>query len=136
MAIIHVERLTKYFGDVVLFQNLNFDINKGEKVALVAKNGAGKTTLLSLLLGKDTPQDGEIFIQPDCVIGYLEQNPELLGTNSIYDEVFNSNTTVVSLLEQYSLASSQNDTDTIEKLSHQLDVHNVWNYEHTVNYAF
>lgn len=134
MAIIHVERLTKYFGDVVLFQNLNFDINKGEKVALVAKNGAGKTTLLSLLLGKDTPQDGEIFIQPDCVIGYLEQNPELLGSNSIYDEVFKSNSTVVSLLEQYSLASSQNDTDTIEKLSHQLDVHNVWNYEHTVNY--
>ena len=133
MAILQVENLTKRFGDVVLFQNLNFIINKGEKVAIVAKNGAGKTTLISLIVGKDTPQEGIIYMHPNTVIGYLEQNPELDSTKTIYDEVYYSNSFIVELIEKYATAISCNDTVTIDKLSNELDVHNVWEYENQVS---
>jgi len=133
MAILQVENLTKRFGDVVLFQNLNFIINKGEKVAIVAKNGAGKTTLISLIVGKDTPQEGIIYMHPNTVIGYLEQNPELDSTKTIYDEVYYSNSFIVELIEKYATAISNNDTVTIDKLSNELDVHNVWEYENQVS---
>ncbi|MCG8699209.1 MAG: ATP-binding cassette domain-containing protein, partial [Bacteroidales bacterium] len=52
-TILRVEGLRKSFGDLELFENVNFVVNKGDKVALVAKNGAGKTTLLNILAGND-----------------------------------------------------------------------------------
>ena len=57
--LLQVENLTKSFGVNSLFDDINFTINEGDKVGLIAKNGTGKSTLLSIIAGDDTPDDGK-----------------------------------------------------------------------------
>ncbi|HYG52140.1 MAG TPA: ABC-F family ATP-binding cassette domain-containing protein [Flavobacteriales bacterium] len=73
MNLISVENISKRFGDKVLFENITFGINGGQKIALVAKNGAGKSTLLKIITGKDTPDSGHVAIRNDLKIALLEQ---------------------------------------------------------------
>lgn len=72
---LQVSSLTKSFGDLLLFSEISFGINQGDKVGLIAKNGAGKTTLLNILTGKEDEDSGEIVYKSDLKIGYLSQNP-------------------------------------------------------------
>ncbi len=72
---LQVEGLTKSFGAEVLFENLTFGINEGEKIGLIAKNGTGKSTLLNILAGVDTPDRGTVVRRKDLRVGYLPQRP-------------------------------------------------------------
>jgi len=62
MNYISVENLTKTYGIVTLFEDISFNINEGDKIAIVAKNGSGKTTLLNILMGKDFADSGMVII--------------------------------------------------------------------------
>lgn len=73
MNLLSVENITKSFGDRVLFENISFGIDKGDKIALVARNGSGKSTLMSLLSGKDTADSGSIVFRKGTQLGFLEQ---------------------------------------------------------------
>ena len=73
MNYLSVENLTKSFGERVIFKDLTFGIDKGEKVAIVAKNGNGKTTLLKILCGDGTEDSGRISYRKDVRVDYLEQ---------------------------------------------------------------
>ena len=64
--------IKKEFNGKALFENVNFTIQHGEKVAIVAPNGSGKTTLLKMIMGAETAE-GEIWISPSANIGYLTQ---------------------------------------------------------------
>lgn len=70
---IKVTNLAKSFGKQVLFKDLNFNINKGEKIGLVGRNGHGKTTLFQLILGNLEPDDGNITTPRNYRVGHLEQ---------------------------------------------------------------
>ena len=83
-----VRQLCKRYGDHSLFEDANFTIQSGERIALIGPNGVGKTTLLRLLLGLDTPTDGKIEYGEGLVISYFDQamgglNPD----RSIYEEM-------------------------------------------------
>ena len=84
-----VQNLTKSFGSLVLFENINFSIAEGQKVGLIAKNGTGKSTLLSLLTGKDGYDSGSIIFKRDLKLGYLEQSPKFDPGESVLDACFN-----------------------------------------------
>lgn len=84
-----VQNLTKSFGSLVLFENINFSIAEGQKVGLIAKNGTGKSTLLSLLTGKDGYDSGSIIFKRDLKLGYLEQSPKFDPEESVLDACFN-----------------------------------------------
>jgi len=58
ISYLQVEKLKKSFGDLILFDDITFGIDKDRKVALVAKNGTGKSTLLNIIAGKDSPDKG------------------------------------------------------------------------------
>ena len=73
MNYLSVENLTKSFGERVLFEDLTFGIDKGEKVAVVAKNGNGKSTLLKIICGDGTEDIGRIVYRKDIRLDYLEQ---------------------------------------------------------------
>lgn len=72
---LQVEGLTKSYGDRLLFGDISFGIDKGDKLALVARNGAGKSTFLDIIAGCDTPDSGSVTWRNGIRIGYLEQNP-------------------------------------------------------------
>ena len=77
MSILAVQGLTKYFGEKVIFTNVQFQLEAGEKVALVGANGTGKTTLLRCLAGWEEFDEGQIFLAKDVRIGFLTQTMEV-----------------------------------------------------------
>ena len=83
--LLQVENLTKSFGVNSLFDDINFTINEGDKVGLIAKNGTGKSTLLSIIAGDDTPDDGKLIFKNDVTIGYLKQLPQFEPHLSVID---------------------------------------------------
>lgn len=74
---LQVEGLTKSYGDRLLFGDISFGIDQGEKVGLVARNGTGKSTFLNLLTGKESPDSGTVIWRNGVHVGYLEQTPPL-----------------------------------------------------------
>ena len=84
-----VQRLTKSFGSLVLFEDISFSIAEGQKVGLIAKNGTGKSTLLSVLSGKEGYDSGEIIFRRDIKVGMLEQAPQFDPNESVLDACFN-----------------------------------------------
>lgn len=102
-TIIQCNNLSKSFGDKLLFEDVNLSVKNGQKIALLGDNGVGKTTLLRILLGKEPPTNGNIWISESVKIGYLEQEVNLLNPqNTVLDEVRSSTnydiTTIRTLL--------------------------------------
>ncbi len=75
-ALLTVENLTKSFGDKLLFEDISFGINAGQKTALIARNGYGKSTLLNILTGKELPDNGKVTFRGDVKMAYLPQTPD------------------------------------------------------------
>ena len=75
--ILLVDKIEKSFGARVLFSGASFQINPGERFALVGPNGAGKTTMLKIIMGIDSPDSGQVQYAKDCQVGYLEQETNL-----------------------------------------------------------
>ena len=75
ISYLQIDKLTKSFGDLVLFEDITFGIAQGQKVGLIAKNGTGKTTLLNIIAGKEDYDSGSVVFRNDLRVGYLEQTP-------------------------------------------------------------
>ncbi|MDR0750651.1 MAG: ABC-F family ATP-binding cassette domain-containing protein [Tannerellaceae bacterium] len=75
ISFLQIEKLTKSFGDLVLFSDITFGIAQGQKIGLIAKNGSGKTTLLNIIAGKEDYDGGSVVFRSGLRLGYLEQSP-------------------------------------------------------------
>ncbi len=84
-----VQHLSKSFGSLVLFDDINFSVAEGQHVGLIAKNGTGKSTLLSILTGHDGYDSGDIIYRRDIRVGMLEQSPVFEPEESVLDACFN-----------------------------------------------
>ncbi|MDR0437525.1 MAG: ABC-F family ATP-binding cassette domain-containing protein [Bacteroidales bacterium] len=85
-----VENISKSYGEKVLFENLTFGIDKGQKVALISKNGAGKSTLINIIMGKTLADNGKVTFRKDIRVAYLPQNPVLDESLTIEDVTIKS----------------------------------------------
>jgi len=126
---LQVENLKKSFGDLLLFVDISFTIDKDQKVALIAKNGTGKTTLFNIITGKDSQDTGKIIFRNDITIGFLEQNPLLNPNNTILNEVLHSSVKVKEAIIQYESAIQNNDKDLLSKATEQMEQVGAWDYE-------
>lgn len=87
--VLYMENLAKSFGEKKLFSNINMDIKRGEKVALIGENGRGKTTLLKIIMEKEHKDDGIVVLGKNVFIGYYDQEQSNLNIeNTIIDEVW------------------------------------------------
>ncbi|MBU8891578.1 MAG: ABC-F family ATP-binding cassette domain-containing protein [Bacteroidales bacterium] len=129
VSYLQVENLRKSFGDLVLFEGITFGIDKGQKVALVAKNGTGKTSLLNIIAGTDTQDAGKITFRRDIKIGFLEQIQQLNSNNNIIDEVFHSSADVKNAILEYNVAIETNDKNLLAKSMEKMDHLQAWDYE-------
>ncbi len=75
-ALLTIENLSKSFGDKMLFDNISFGINVGQKTALIARNGYGKSTLLNIITGKELPDNGNVTFSGNVKMAYLPQRPD------------------------------------------------------------
>ncbi|MDY4253895.1 MULTISPECIES: ribosomal protection-like ABC-F family protein [unclassified Clostridium] len=87
--VLHIENLSKSYDNNKLFSNLNFDLKRGEKVALIGENGRGKTTLLKIILNVVKPDSGKTILGTNVNLGYYDQEQSDLNLDkSIIDEVW------------------------------------------------
>ncbi|HLN64364.1 MAG TPA: ABC-F family ATP-binding cassette domain-containing protein [Symbiobacteriaceae bacterium] len=86
MAMLQVQGLAKYWGVDLLFRDISFLLNDGEKMALVGRNGTGKTTLLKILMGRMEYDEGTIWTPAGARVGYLSQDPDFTPGNTLLSE--------------------------------------------------
>ena len=87
MIILSANKLTKAYGEEVIFKDVSFSINAGDKVGLIGKNGTGKTTLLNILSGEWDATEGEFFVPQDVKVGYLKQRDNFFKEDTVIEAV-------------------------------------------------
>ena len=127
MNYLSVENLSKSYGIRQLFQNLQFGIEKGQKVALLARNGAGKTTLMNILFGKEAPDEGKVIYNKEVRVAYLEQNPFLDMNKSILENVLKSTNAMSRAIALYEEALEKNLP--LDNAMAEMEASNAWEYE-------
>lgn len=126
---LQAEGLSRRYGDLLLFENISFTINKDDKVALIARNGAGKSSLLDVLAGKDTPDSGKITRTNDITFGYFEQIPDLNGEHTVLEEIFSSDSLKLQTIKLFENAVAHSNQEEIARLSMKIDQMNAWDVE-------
>jgi ATP-binding cassette ChvD family protein len=84
-VVVEAKGISKAYGDKVLFENLSFNLPKGDIVGVIGPNGAGKTTLFKMIVGKEKPDAGTIKIGETVKLGYVDQDRSLDGTKTVYE---------------------------------------------------
>lgn len=137
MNYLRAENINKRYGDRILFENLTLTIEKGDKIALIAKNGTGKTNLLNIIAGVDTSDgEGKVITDKNIQVAYLPQEPYLDPTLNVWDALFNSNNELLKAVAEYEevmrLSETNHDEATMQKLQYameKMDALNAWDYE-------
>lgn len=131
MNYLTVENLTKSFGEKLLFENLSFGIESGQKIALIASNGAGKSSLIRIIAGKDTPDSGKVTRGNDVKISYLPQNPYMPEDQEVMDYLFDSDNEFIKLIRDFETVSLAHtpDKDQLERIIVRMDELQAWNFE-------
>ncbi len=127
--LLQVENLTKSFGVNALFSNINFTINEGDKVGLIAKNGTGKSTLLSILCGDDVPDSGNIIYKNDVTVGFLPQMPYFNPAMSVIDTCLVGDDAQSKAIRRYETALCGSDADDMTAAIQEMDIALAWDYE-------
>ena len=129
MHYVSVEGLSKSYGVKPLFNNITFHIEEGDKVALVARNGSGKSTLLKILSGKDTADDGTVWIHKEVTVALFEQEPAFIEDRSILDNIFHHNHPIINAIKAYEAASDAGDSDLLTAAIVRLDELGAWDFD-------
>ena len=108
MNYLSVENISKSFGEVALFSNVSFGINKDQKIAFIAKNGTGKTTILNIIAGLDSPDSGQVVSRKGIKIEYLSQEDNLDDSLTVEETIFNSDNETLKVIEEYEKALKEN----------------------------
>lgn len=130
MNYLSVESIAKNFGERVLFSEVSFGLDYGQKMALVAKNGEGKTTLLELLNGNLNPDEGKVTWRNGLTIAYLEQSQDFDPNQSIKQILYESSGEMAEAIEEYREALKE--TDNPQKMQDALngmDAAKAWDFE-------
>jgi len=129
ISYLQAESIARRIGDNLLFDNISFNINKDDKVALIAVNGAGKSSLLDILSGKENPDNGSVSIKRDLRIAYLQQSPQLNESNKIIDELFSTESELVTTIREYEKCVLTGTPEMLQIMIQKMDDLKAWDYE-------
>ena len=133
MNFLSVENLTKSFGERILFSNVSFGIDQGQKVAIVAKNGSGKTTLLNCLMEKEQYDEGKIVFRKDIKVAFMEQSENLPTDQTIDEVIYDHESPKLRLIKAYNEALEKGDENKLGNLFQELTDMDAWDLEAKVN---
>jgi len=129
MHYVSVEGLTKSYGINPLFNNISFNINEGDKIALIARNGVGKSTLLKILAGQETPDSGKFWINKEVTVALFEQDPVFDEDKTIVENIFKANHPIIKAIQKYELAMEAEDGMLISDSIMEMDDLGAWDFE-------
>lgn len=132
MIYLELENVSKSYGEKVLFDKISLPVNKGNKVALVAKNGTGKSTLLRIAGGVDLPEGlgSKVYIHRDARMHYLVQEPDFGEEQTILDAIFEGDNVILKAIERYERALLIPDkADDLQKALSKMDELRAWDFE-------
>lgn len=133
MSFLQAENLTRSYGPRTLFRQIGFNINEGDKIALVAPNGAGKTSLLNILAGKERSEgDGQVRFLRNITVAFLEQEQHYPPESTVFEIVFNGSDERARIIREYERALLSEDRKTLEKAIAAMDRADTWNYEQQI----
>jgi ATP-binding cassette subfamily F protein uup len=125
-----VENISKSYGERILFKNISFGINEGQKIGFVAKNGTGKTSILNIIAGDDTPDTGNVVSRKNIKISYLSQDPKLDPNCTIEEIIQTSDNFIIKIIADYEKALLQpEDTEAYQKAFDAMEANQAWDYE-------
>ena len=130
MNLLSVEDISKSYGEKVLFKSISFGINKGQKIALIAKNGSGKTSILDIIVGKDKPDSGNVIFRKGTQIAYLPQEPNLNPNLTVEESILKAENPTLKIIAQYDKAlENLDDQEGYQKAFEAMDQTQAWDYE-------
>ena len=130
MNYLSVQDLGKSYGIQTLFKGLNFGIDQGQKVALVARNGTGKTTILRALAGVEPADTGEIVYRKGIQIAFLKQESDFGNAKTVFEAIYESENPILLAIRAYEAALlNPDDTNVFQKAFDQMDRMEAWDYE-------
>lgn len=129
MNYITAENLTKSFGIRTLFEDISFNVNEGDKIAIVAKNGSGKSTLLKILMGQETMDSGTVVINKDIQVVLFDQEIDFEGEQSIEEFMMSLDSAPIVALKNYHHALVSGDPDDMDSALAGMEQHKAWDLE-------
>jgi ATP-binding cassette subfamily F protein uup len=129
ISYLQASKISRRIGDNLLFENLDLNINSGDKVALIAVNGAGKSSILDILYGKESPDEGNVNLRRGLRMSYLEQSPSLDNSNTIVDELFSTGSDLVKVISDYEKSLFSGNNKLIQQMIGKMDDFKAWDYE-------
>ena len=126
---LQIENLTKSYGNRILFADITFGVNEGEKIGIIAKNGTGKSTLLNIISGKESPDSGKITFRNDLRVSILEQMPNFADNATVIDACMHDDSKMAQTISHYEQALSSGNSDNINKAIQLMDAAGAWDYE-------
>lgn len=137
MNYLTVNGVTKSVGEKVLFRNITFGLEKGQKSALVARNGTGKSTLLDIIAGRNVPDEGEVVVRNDIVVSYLPQTDSFDAEDTVLNAIFDEDVPTVRAVKMYEQCvrmhenghAGQLPAGSLDEAVLEMDRLNAWDYE-------
>ncbi len=130
MNYLSVEHISKSYGERVLFQDICFGINEGQKIGFVAKNGTGKTSLLNILSGVDTPDKGAVVYRKNLNVAFLSQEPNLDLSLTIEQTILASENPILEVIQSYEKAILHPEqTENYQAAFDAMDANDAWDFE-------
>jgi ATP-binding cassette, subfamily F, member 3 len=121
---LNISNISKAYGDRVLFSNITFNVNAGDRIALIGPNGSGKTTLMDILACETDPDSGKLYKERDITVGYLKQDISPSSDRQLLEEVLGASETINSLADRMAVIQDKLNgamtADHSHKLAHEL----------------
>ena len=136
MHYVSAEGLGKSYGIQPLFSGISFNIEEGDKIAIVARNGTGKSTLLKILAGKETPDEGKLWISKDVDVVLFEQEPDLIEEKTVAENIFFHDNPIINSIKNYEQAIEGNEPEAVSKALIKMDELGAWDFDAKVKQIF
>lgn len=129
MNYITAENLTKSYGIRTLFEDISFTVNEGDKIAIVAKNGSGKSTLLKILMGRETADSGNVFVNKDIRVVLFDQEIDFDPKLSVEEFIMTLDSPPIVALKNYHRALETGNPAEMETALAEMELHKAWDLE-------
>ena len=134
MNYLSVENISKNYAEKILFEKISFGLDKGQKIALVAKNGSGKSTLLNCLTGKDVPDEGSIVYRKEITVGFLEQEQKFDNSKTVIETIYDTDSEKIKFSKEYEeLLAQPEKADRMQEVFEKLSELDAWGVQSSID---